>query len=181
MTSRPGRRKLITSVQYQCLSHLSIISFYLSSIQYTSTAYLVNITVVHGLAHRVGRVLSFFSSRRNRDCPNPSPAGECAPLPRFWGRGTVHSLAREGLGESQFRRGDIHCGTLYIYVLCGMSSLALTCRVSLSCRCPTPAWLSCFPFCWQSSGAKHSHPDWTSRVTWPPQVPNQMHKRRSVQ
>ncbi len=26
---------------------------------------------------------------------------------------------REGLGESQFRRRDIHCGTLYIYVLCG--------------------------------------------------------------
>ncbi len=28
-------------------------------------------------------------------------------------------LAREGLGESQFRRGDIHCGTLYIYILQG--------------------------------------------------------------
>jgi hypothetical protein len=25
-------------------------------------------------------------------------------------------MAREGLGESQFRRGDIHCGTLYIYM-----------------------------------------------------------------
>ncbi len=35
-------------------------------------------------------------------------------------RGGAHSLAREGLGESQFRRGDIHCGTLYIYVLCGV-------------------------------------------------------------
>jgi hypothetical protein len=29
--------------------------------------------------YRVGRVLSFFSSRRNSDSPNPSPAGECAP------------------------------------------------------------------------------------------------------
>ncbi len=28
----------------------------------------------------------------------------------------AHSLAREGFGESQFRRGDIHCGTHYIYV-----------------------------------------------------------------
>ncbi len=28
-------------------------------------------------------------------------------------------MAREGLEESQFRRGDIHCGTLYKYVLCG--------------------------------------------------------------
>jgi hypothetical protein len=33
--------------------------------------------------------------------------------------GGTHSLAREGLGESQFRRLDIYCGTLYIYVLCG--------------------------------------------------------------
>ncbi len=68
--------------------------------------------------HRVGRVLSFFSSRRNWDFPNPSPAGECAPSPRLSGGG-AHSLAGQGLGESQFRRGDIHCGTLYIYVLCG--------------------------------------------------------------
>jgi hypothetical protein len=37
--------------------------------------------------------------------------------------GGTHSLAREGLGESQFRRGDIHCGTLYIYVLCGLGAL----------------------------------------------------------
>ncbi len=36
------------------------------------------------------------------------------PLPPVLGGG-----ARKGLGESQFRRGDIHCGTLYIYVLCG--------------------------------------------------------------
>jgi hypothetical protein len=33
-------------------------------------------------------------------------------------------MAREGVGESQFRRlekklGDVHCGTLYINVLCG--------------------------------------------------------------
>jgi len=46
----------------------------------------------------------------------PPPAGECAPLPVLGER--THSLAREGLGESQFRRGDIHCGTLYIYVVC---------------------------------------------------------------
>ncbi len=66
--------------------------------------------------HIVGRVLSFFSSLRNWDSPNPSPAGVCAPPP-FLGGG-ARSLAREGLGESQFRRGDIHFSTLYIYVLC---------------------------------------------------------------
>ncbi len=61
---------------------------------------------------------SFFSSRRNWDSPTLSPASECALSPaQVLGEGT-HSLAREGLGESQFRRGDIHYGTLYIYVLC---------------------------------------------------------------
>jgi hypothetical protein len=56
-------------------------------------------------------VLIFFSNRRNWDSPNPSPAGEFAPPPPFLGGG-AHSLAREGLGESQFRRGDIHCGSV---------------------------------------------------------------------
>ncbi len=48
------------------------------------------------------RVLSFspISSRRNWDFPTPS-----------LGR-------RRRVGESQLRRGDIHCGTLYMYVLC---------------------------------------------------------------
>ncbi len=34
--------------------------------------------------HRVGRGLSFFSSRRNRNSPNLSPAGECAPPRGGW-------------------------------------------------------------------------------------------------
>jgi hypothetical protein len=56
-----------------------------------------------------------FSSRRNWDSPNPSPAGECAP-PVLGGG--AHSLAREGLGEPQFRRGDIHMWySLYIRTL----------------------------------------------------------------
>jgi hypothetical protein len=46
--------------------------------------------------HRVGRVLSFFSSRRNWNSPNPSPAGEFPPPPVL-GVG-AHTLAREGLG-----------------------------------------------------------------------------------
>jgi hypothetical protein len=71
------------------------------------------------LPHRVGRVLSFFSSRQNWDSPNPLPAGESAPPPLI-PRGGAHSLARKGVGESQFRRGDIHCGTLYMYVLCAL-------------------------------------------------------------
>jgi hypothetical protein len=35
--------------------------------------------------HSVGRVLNFFSSRRNWDSPYPSPAGEC----KGGGRGTL--------------------------------------------------------------------------------------------
>ncbi len=50
------------------------------------------------LEHRAGRVLSFFSSRRNWDSPNPSPAGECAPLPLVPGGG--HTLWRERGWES---------------------------------------------------------------------------------
>ena len=48
---------------------------------------------------------------RRRVCPSPPVLG-----------GGAHSLAREGVGESQFRRGDIHCGILYIYVLCGQTA-----------------------------------------------------------
>ncbi len=69
--------------------------------------------------HRVDRVLSFLSSRPNWDSPTPSHAGECVPpslVPGGGGEGTLAS--RRGSGRSQFQRGDIHCGTLVIYVLC---------------------------------------------------------------
>jgi hypothetical protein len=39
----------------------------------------------------------------------------CPPPPPVLGGG-AHSLAREGLGESQFRRGDIHCAWYSLYV-----------------------------------------------------------------
>jgi hypothetical protein len=64
-----------------------------------------------GSVHKVGRLLSFFSSRRNWD-PH-SPAGECAPP--FGSGGGAHSLAREGVGESLFRRGDIHTYTVALH------------------------------------------------------------------
>jgi hypothetical protein len=69
--------------------------------------------------YRVDRVMSFFSSSWNWDCPTPSPAGECAPPPfGSGGRGTC-TLLREGgmLGGPHFQRGERHCGTLGIYVL----------------------------------------------------------------
>jgi hypothetical protein len=48
--------------------------------------------------------------------------------PPFLGGG-AHSLAREGLGESQFQRGDIHCGTLYLYILCGVKGTVAKVRM----------------------------------------------------
>ncbi len=52
--------------------------------------------------------------------PTPHPQAS-VPSPPLVPGGGAHSLAREGVGESQFRRGDIHCGTLYIYVICGQN------------------------------------------------------------
>jgi hypothetical protein len=65
-------------------------------------------------------VLIFFPVVGVGDSPNPSPEGECAPS-SFGSGGGAHTLARRGReGESPFRRGDIHCGTLYYkYVLFG--------------------------------------------------------------
>ena len=66
-------------------------------------------------AHRVDRVLGFFSSRPNWDSPTPSPAGECVPLTLgSVGGGGYALVCGRGLGESQFRRGDRHCCTLGI-------------------------------------------------------------------
>ncbi len=63
-----------------------------------------------------GRVLS-FSPVVGIGLPQPLTRRRVGPPPLVPGGGG-HSLAREGVGESQFRRRDIHCGTLYIYVLC---------------------------------------------------------------
>ncbi len=44
----------------------------------------------YSVYHSVSRVLSFFSSSRDWDSPNPSPAGECASPPfGSGGRGTL--------------------------------------------------------------------------------------------
>ncbi len=65
--------------------------------------------------HRVGRILSIFSNRQNWNSPTRSPAGECVPPSlRFRGEGTL--AGGRGVGEYQFRRGDIHCGTLCVYM-----------------------------------------------------------------
>jgi hypothetical protein len=74
--------------------------------------------------HRVGRGLSFFSSRRNLDFGLSQPLTRRRVGPPFGSGGKGHTRWRERGWESgsQFLRGDIHCGTLYMYVctvLCG--------------------------------------------------------------
>ncbi len=53
------------------------------------------------------------ASRRNWDSPTPYPQASVPTPPFGWGGGGAHSLTREGLGGSQFRRGNIHSGTPY--------------------------------------------------------------------
>jgi len=69
--------------------------------------------IINYLMHTVGRVLSFFSSRRNRDSPTPLAAGECAPPP--FGPGGGHTRLRErGWGSPNSDEG-IYNVVLYIY------------------------------------------------------------------
>jgi hypothetical protein len=46
----------------------------------------------------------------------PHPQASVTPPPGI--KGGRHLLEGEGVGESQYRRGDICFGTVYIYVLC---------------------------------------------------------------
>jgi hypothetical protein len=57
--------------------------------------------------HRVGRVLSFSPVVEIGTPPAPYPHASVPPPPLGPGGG-AHSMTREGVGESQFRRGDIH-------------------------------------------------------------------------
>ncbi len=55
--------------------------------------------------------------------PQPLNRRRVSPPPPPVLVGGAHSFAREGLGESQFLRGDILWYSLYIYVLCALPSL----------------------------------------------------------
>jgi hypothetical protein len=76
--------------------------------------------IILPLSHRVGRVLSFSPVVGIGTPPTPHPQASVSP-PLVLGE-EARLPAREGAGESQFRRGDIHCGTLYIIVLCALST-----------------------------------------------------------
>ncbi len=58
-----------------------------------------------------------YAPHRNWDSPNPFLASECSPPPRNRGEG-AHQPAGGGLGGVPIPTRGIHCGTLYMYVLC---------------------------------------------------------------
>ncbi len=72
--------------------------------------------------HRVGRVLFLHSLELG--LPQPLTRRRACPPPPTFGPGGGTLACRRGVGgvpNSQFRRGDIHCGalhTVYIEVLC---------------------------------------------------------------
>jgi hypothetical protein len=70
---------------------------------------------LRGFPSQVGRVLSFSPVVGIGTPPTPHPRASVCP--HLVPGGGALSLAREGMGESQFRRGDINCATLYIYAL----------------------------------------------------------------
>ncbi len=82
----------------------------------------INESTIFGIGTEyIDRVLSFLSSSPYWDSPTPSHAGECVPPPPPPPAPGVSTLAwGRGGGGSQFQRGDRHCGTLGVYVLCGL-------------------------------------------------------------
>ncbi len=79
-----------------------------------------------GSVHRVDRVLSFFSSRRNWDSPAPSPALEVPPL-WFRGGGATLACGRGGGGPIPTRGPTL----FYQCILCGSVS-RMQCSGSVS-------------------------------------------------
>jgi len=58
-----------------------------------------------------------YAPRRNWDSPpSPHPQASVPPAPCFRGRGTL--AGEKGVGRVPIPTRGIHCGTLYMYVLC---------------------------------------------------------------
>jgi hypothetical protein len=110
--------------------------------------------------HRVSRVLSFFSSRRNWDSPTPSPAGECALPPLVRGEG--HTRWREKGWESPNSDEGTYTAVLYLYTLCrGRSLLSIVCGLYCICSMIVAQLRS---FMAVNRTAKFIIPDWGDKV-----------------
>ncbi len=61
-----------------------------------------------------------YAPRRNWDFPQPPTRRLVCPLPPVsGGRGTL--AGEKGVGRVPIPTRGVHCGTLYMYVLCGLS------------------------------------------------------------
>ena len=76
-------------------------------------------TIFLDLMNREGRVLNFSPVVGIGTPPTPHPQARMPSPPWFRGKGG------EGVGESQFRRWDIRCGVLCIYILCDLMATFL--------------------------------------------------------
>ncbi len=76
------------------------------------------VRTVHSTKYVHIKSTTVYSPGRNWDSPNPFLASECSPPPRNRGEG-AHKPACGGLGGVPIPTRGIHCGTLYMYVLCG--------------------------------------------------------------
>jgi hypothetical protein len=72
------------------------------------------------MSHRVGKVLSFSPVVRIGTPPTPNMQVSVPPPPCVPGVG-AHSLAREGLGESNSEKGTYH--KVLIYIVLGLPGL----------------------------------------------------------
>jgi hypothetical protein len=68
-----------------------------------------------------------YAPRRNRDSPQPPTRRLVCPLPPVsGGRGTL--AGEKGVGRVPIPMRGIHCGTLYMYVLCGSNNTTVHCK-----------------------------------------------------
>jgi hypothetical protein len=91
------------------------------SAQATLKVYIVSVLVIYSKCFLSVPCHFYSQSRQSAKLfPQSSELGLPQPLtrrrvcPPLVPGGGAHSLAREGVGEFQFRRGDLHCGTLYL-------------------------------------------------------------------
>ncbi len=82
-----------------------------------------------------------FLQSSDWDSPNPSPAGECTPIPRFWGEG--HTRWRERGWGSLDSDGGTYTVVLFICIYVRTLWCALTHRLEMvHSRCPPPFTLT---------------------------------------